>query len=153
MNKVVLIGRLARDPEVRYSQNDTSMAIARFTVAVDRRGRSNNQDGQTADFISCVAFRQAAELLEKYFTKGNRIGVYGHIQTGSYTNKDGARVYTTDVVVDEAEFVESRGDGAGNSNGNYGSGFTAPTPSQAPASNDGGFMNIPDGIDEDLPFN
>ena len=149
MNKVVLIGRLVRDPEVRYSQNDTSMAIARFSLAVDRRGRSNNPDGQTADFISCVAFGRTAEFIEKYFTKGNRIGVYGHIQTGSYTNKDGARVYTTDVVVDEAEFVESRGDGAGNA----GSGFTAPAPSQAPASNDGGFMNIPDGIDEDLPFN
>ena len=149
MNKVVLIGRLARDPEVRYSQNDTSMAIARFSLAVDRRGRSNNQDGQTADFISCVAFGRTAEFIEKYFTKGNRIGVYGHIQTGSYTNKDGARVYTTDVVVDEAEFVESRNDGSANA----GSGFTAPIQNQAPASNDGGFMNIPDGIDEELPFN
>lgn len=150
MNKVVLIGRLARDPEVRYSQNDTSMAIARFSLAVDRRGRSNNsQDGQTADFISCVAFGRTAEFIEKYFTKGNRIGVYGHIQTGSYTNKDGARVYTTDVVVDEAEFVESRSEGAGNA----GSGFTAPASNQAPAPAGDGFMNIPDGIDEDLPFN
>lgn len=150
MNKVVLIGRLARDPEVRYSQNDTSMAIARFSLAVDRRGRSNNsQDGQTADFISCVAFGRTAEFIEKYFTKGNRIGVYGHIQTGSYTNKDGARVYTTDVVVDEAEFVESKGETAGNA----GSGFTAPAFNQAPAPAGDGFMNIPDGIDEDLPFN
>lgn len=148
MNKVVLIGRLARDPEVRYSQNDTSMAIARFSLAVDRRGRSNNPDGQTADFISCVAFGRTAEFIERYFTKGNRIGVYGHIQTGSYTNKDGARVYTTDVVVDEAEFVESRNDGS-----NAGSGFSAPVNNNAPASNDGGFMNIPDGIDEELPFN
>lgn len=149
MNKVVLIGRLARDPEVRYSQNDTSMAIARFSLAVDRRGRANNQDGQTADFISCVAFGRTAEFIEKYFTKGNRIGVYGHIQTGSYTNKDGAKVYTTDVVVDEAEFVEGRSESAGNA----GSGFTAPSQSQAPAPAGDGFMNIPDGIDEDLPFN
>ena len=149
MNKVVLIGRLVRDPEVRYSQNDTSMAIARFSLAVDRRSSRNNQDGQTADFISCVAFGRTAEFLEKYFTKGNRIGVYGHIQTGSYTNKDGARVYTTDVVVDEAEFVESKGDNSGNA----GLGFTAPTRSQDPAPAGDGFMNIPDGIDEDLPFN
>lgn len=150
MNKVVLIGRLARDPEVRYSQNDTSMAIARFSLAVDRRGRSNNsQDGQTADFISCVAFGRTAEFIEKYFTKGNRIGVYGHIQTGSYTNKDGAKVYTTDVVVDEAEFVESKGEASNNA----GSGFTAPAYNQAPAPAGDGFMNIPDGIDEDLPFN
>ena len=147
MNKVVLIGRLARDPEVRYSQNDTSMAIARFSLAVDRRGRSNNQDGQTADFISCVAFGRTAEFIEKYFVKGNRIGVYGHIQTGSYTNKDGARVYTTDVVVDEAEFVESKGTAPADMGG-----FSAPTQS-APATSGDSFMNIPDGIDEDLPFN
>ena len=147
MNKVVLIGRLARDPEVRYSQNDTSMAIARFSLAVDRRRSANSQDGQSADFISCVAFGRTAEFIEKYFTKGRRIGVYGHIQTGSYTNKEGAKVYTTDVVVDEAEFVESRGDNAAND-----SGFTAPSQSQAAPAGDG-FMNIPDGIDEDLPFN
>jgi len=146
MNKVVLIGRLARDPEVRYSQNDTSMAIARFTLAVDRRRASNNQDGQSADFISCVAFGRTAEFIEKYFSKGNRLGVVGHIQTGSYTNKDGAKVYTTDVVVDEAEFVESKGENSGNS------GFTAPSQGQAAPAGDG-FMNIPDGIDEDLPFN
>ena len=147
MNKVVLIGRLARDPEVRYSQNDTSMAIARFSLAVDRRRAANSQDGQSADFISCVAFGRTAEFIEKFFTKGRRIGVYGHIQTGSYTNKDGAKVYTTDVVVDEAEFVDSKGD---NPNGE--SGFSAPSQSQAAPAGDG-FMNIPDGIDEDLPFN
>ena len=134
MNKVVLIGRLARDPEVRYSQNDTSMAIARFSLAVDRRRSANNQDGQSADFISCVAFGRTAEFIEKYFTKGRRIGVYGHIQT-------------TDVVVDEAEFVESRGDNTASD-----SGFTAPSQNQAAPAGDG-FMNIPDGIDEDLPFN
>lgn len=147
MNKVVLIGRLARDPEVRYSQNDTSMAIARFSLAVDRRRSANNQDGQSADFISCVAFGRTAEFIEKYFTKGRRIGVYGHIQTGSYTNKEGAKVYTTDVVVDEAEFVESRSDNTASD-----SGFTAPSQNQAAPAGDG-FMNIPDGIDEDLPFN
>ena len=147
MNKVVLIGRLARDPEVRYSQNDTSMAIARFSLAVDRRRSANNQDGQSADFISCVAFGRTAEFIEKYFTKGRRRGVYGHIQTGSYTNKEGAKVYTTDVVVDEAEFVESSGDNTASD-----SGFTAPAQNQAAPAGDG-FMNIPDGIDEDLPFN
>ena len=147
MNKVVLIGRLARDPEVRYSQNDTSMAIARFSLAVDRRRSANNQDGQSADFISCVAFGRTAEFIEKYFTKGRRIGVYGHIQTGSYTNNEGAKVYTTDVVVDEAEFVESRGDNTASD-----SGFTAPAQNQAAPAGDG-FMNIPDGIEEDLPFN
>jgi len=151
MNKVVLIGRLARDPEVRYSQNDGSMAIARFSIAVDRRRAANNQDAQTADFISCVAFGRTAEFIEKYFSKGNRIGVYGHIQTGSYTNKDGVKVYTTDVVVDEAEFVESKGDGQGAAPMGGNNGFQ--TPSQAPASAADGFMNIPEGIDEELPFN
>ena len=152
MNRVVLVGRLARDPEVRYSQNDTSMAIARFTIAVDRRRASNSQDGQNADFISCVAFGKQAEFIEKYFTKGNRIGVCGHIQTGSYTNRDGAKVYTTDVVVDDVEFVESKSE----SSSNMGSGFSAPTqnssPAPIPASD--GFMNLDDdGIDETLPFN
>ena len=149
MNKVVLIGRMARDPEVRYSQNDTSMAIARFSLAVDRRRATNNQDGQSADFISCVAFGRTAEFIEKYFTKGRRIGVYGHIQTGSYTNKDGAKVYTTDVVVDEAEFVDSKGDNPGGND----TGFSAPSNNQPVAPAGDGFMNIPDGIDEDLPFN
>ena len=147
MNKVVLIGRMARDPEVRYSQNDTSMAIARFSLAVDRRRAANNQDGQSADFISCVAFGRTAEFIEKYFTKGRRIGVYGHIQTGSYTNKDGAKVYTTDVVVDEAEFVDSKNDNQGADTG-----FTAPSNSQPVAPAGDGFMNIPDGIEEELPF-
>jgi len=146
MNKVVLIGRLARDPEVRYSQSETSMAIARFSLAVDRRRAANSQDGQTADFISCVAFGRTAEFIEKYFVKGNRIGVYGHIQTGSYTNKDGARVYTTDVVVDEAEFVESKGTAPADMGG-----FTAPS-APAPAASGDSFMNIPDGIEEELPF-
>lgn len=152
MNKVILIGRLARDPEVRYSQgSEGQFAIARFSVAVDRRGRRNqNSEEQSADFISCVAFRQQAELLEKYFKKGNRIGIVGHIQTGSYTNKDGQKVYTTDVMVDEIEFVESKGAQGGStgySNESQGSGFGSA------ASSDGGFMNIPDGVEDDLPFN
>lgn len=131
MNKVQLVGRLTKDAEVRYSQGDSQMAIARFTVAVDRRGKNNE-----ADFISCVAFGKTAEFIEKYFSKGNRIGVCGHIQTGSYTDKDGKKVYTTDVIVDEAEFVENK--------------CNAETP--APQKSDDGFMNIPDNIDEDLPF-
>lgn len=149
MNRVVLVGRLARDPEVRYSQNDSSMAIARFTIAVDRRRASNAQDGSNADFISCVAFGKQAEFIEKYFTKGNRIGVCGHIQTGSYTNRDGAKVYTTDVVVDDVEFVESKSESSAS-----GVGFTAPSQSAAPSPAGDGFMNLDDdGIDETLPFN
>ena len=146
MNKVILVGRLTKDPEVKNTASQ--VPFCNFTVAVDRRFKDANGQRQ-ADFISCVAFGRTAEFIEKYFTKGNRIGVYGHIQTGSYTNKDGARVYTTDVVVDEAEFVESRSEGAGNA----GSGFTAPASNQAPAPAGDGFMNIPDGLEEELPFN
>jgi len=149
MNNVVLVGRLARDPEVRYSQGDSSMAIARFTTAVDRRRSNNNQDGQSADFISCVAFGRQAEFIEKYFTKGSLIGVSGHIQTGSYTNRDGVKVYTTDVVVDNVEFVGSKSDNASNA------GFApAQNSSAAPTPAGNGFMNLEDdGIDETLPFN
>lgn len=137
MNKVQLVGRLAKDPEVRYANNDTSMAIARFTMAVDRRGKKEGE--QTADFISCVAFSKTAEFIEKYFRKGNPIGLCGHIQTGSYTDKDGIRRYTTDVIVDECEFVQSKG-------------TAEQTETTAPATHEGGFMDVPDGIDEDLPF-
>lgn len=105
MNKAFLMGRLTKDPEVRYSQGENSMAIARFTVAIDRKGKDAG-----ADFISCVSFGKPADLIEKYFKKGNRICIAGHIQTGSYTNKDGAKVYTTDVVVDELDFVDSKSD-------------------------------------------
>lgn len=131
MNKVQLIGHMTKDAEVRYAQNDTNTAIARFTVAVDRRGKNDD-----ADFISCVAFGKTAEFIEKYFNKGMKIGICGHIQTGSYTNNDGKKVYTTNVVADEAEFVERKQDGA-----------------PAPQADADGFMSIPDGIDEDLPFN
>ena len=145
MNKVILMGRLTRDPEVRYSQGETPMAIARYSLAVDRRGRTQ-QDGQTADFINCVAFGKSGEFAEKYFRKGTKVLVTGRIQTGSYTNKDGAKVYTTDVVVEDQEFAESKANANGNA-GNTGNDVPAPMPETD------GFMNIPDGIDEELPFN
>ena len=146
MNKVILMGRLTRDPEVRYSQGDNAMAVARYTLAVDRRFNRNNDD-QTADFISCVAFGRSGEFAEKYLHKGTKIAITGRIQTGSYTNKDGVKVYTTDVVVEDQEFDESK-----NSAGSGDSGF-APAGRPAPAAAGDGFMNIPDGIDEELPFN
>ena len=151
MNKVILMGRLTRDPEVRYSQGETALAIARYTLAVDRRfarrGDGNGNE-QTADFISCVAFGRSAEFAEKYLRQGTKIAVTGRIQTGSYTNKDGQRVYTTEVVVEEQEFAESKAAAANN-----GDGF-APARPAAPAMDAGdGFMNIPEGIDEELPFN
>ena len=146
MNKVILMGRLTRDPDVRYSQQgERQMAIARYTLAVDRRMRGSN--GETmADFIPCVAFNQAAEFAEKYFHQGTKIVVTGRIQTGSYTNKDGQKVYTTDIVVEDQEFAESKA-----SSQNSASQTSRPAPSSAV--NDG-FMNIPDGVeDEGLPFN
>ena len=145
MNKVILMGRLTRDPEVRYSQGEQATAIARYTIAVDRRGRRDG-DQQTADFTGCVAFGRLGEFAEKYLRKGTKIAIVGRIQTGSYTKADGTKVYTTDVVVEECEFAESKGSG---DNG----GFT-PVDRPAPSSAAGdGFMNIPDGIDEELPFN
>ena len=145
------MGRLTREPDVRYSQNsDGSMAVARYTLAVDRRRAWTNSDGaeQTADFISCVAFGRQGEFAEKYLHQGTKIAITGRIQTGSYTNKDGQRVYTTDVVVDDQEFAESKASAA--------SSEAAYTPSRSnPAAPAGdGFMNIPDGVeDEGLPFN
>lgn len=147
MNKVILMGRLTRDPEVRYSQGEQATAIARYTLAVDRRGRRDG-DQQTADFINCVAFGRLGEFAEKYLRKGTKIAIVGRIQTGSYTKPDGQKVYTTDVVVDECEFAESKSASENNS-----SSFT-PIDRPAPSSAAGdGFMNIPDGIDEELPFN
>ncbi len=143
MNKVILMGRLTRDPEVRYSAGDNAMAVARFSLAVDRRRRANGSDEQTADFINCVSFGRQAEFAEKYLRKGTKLLVTGRIQTGSYTNKDGVKVYTTDVVVEEQEFAESKGSSEN-------SGFTPSAP--MPQSAGDGFMNIPDGIDEELPF-
>ena len=147
MNKVVLVGRLTRDPEVRYSQGESATAVARYTVAVDRRFK---RDGEpTADFVPCVVFGRSAEFAEKYFRQGMRVAISGRIQTGSYTNKEGARVYTTDVIVEDQEFAESRGE----SEANRGS-YQQAAPSAAPSVDAGdGFMNIPDGIDEELPFN
>lgn len=152
MNKVILMGRLTRDPEVRYSQGDSPMAIARYTLAVDRRFTRNN-DENTADFISCVAFGKSGEFAEKYLRKGTKIAVTGRIQTGSYTNKDGVKVYTTDVVVEDQEFAESK-NSASNAGGGFGGGSAgSANQSAAPVAASDGFMNIPDGIDEELPFN
>lgn len=151
MNKVILMGRLTRDPEVRYSAGENATAVARYTLAVDRRFRREGSD-QTADFIGCVAFGRSAEFAEKYFRQGLKVVVTGRIQTGSYTNKDGVRVYTTDVVVEDQEFAESK-NASQASEGSYQAAQPAqsrPTPSAASGD---GFMNIPDGIDEELPFN
>jgi len=149
MNKVILMGRLTRDPEVRYSQGETPLAIARYTLAVDRRFSRNNggDNQQTADFISCVAFGKSGEFAERYLRKGIKIAVTGRIQTGSYTNRDGQTVYTTEVVVEDQEFAESK-----NSNSGSDGGYTGNS-RQAPSGAGDGFMNIPDGIDEELPFN
>lgn len=147
MNKVILMGRLTRDPEVRYSQGEQAMAIARYTLAVDRRFRRDG-DQQTADFINCVAFGRSGEFAEKYFHKGIKVVVTGRIQTGSYTNQEGQKVYTTDVVVEEQEFAESKAASEGQGGGYQPAG--RPEPSAAVGD---GFMNIPDGIDEELPFN
>lgn len=138
MNKVILMGRLTRDPEVRYSQGERSMAIARYTLAIDRRKTQQNSD-PGADFINCVAFDRAGEFAEKYFRQGLRVLISGHLQTGSYTNKDGQKVYTTEVIVESQEFADSRRDGSG---------------AGSRGSKDDEFMNIPDNVeDEGLPFN
>ncbi|MEG1780961.1 MAG: single-stranded DNA-binding protein [Clostridium sp.] len=147
MNKVILMGRLTRDPEVRYSQGDNAMAIARYTLAVDRRFKRQGEE-QTADFITCVAFGKAGEFAEKYFRKGTKVAVSGRIQTGSYTNKDGVKVYTTEVVTEDQEFAESKNSSSGE--GGYTNNNARPESTTAVGD---GFMNIPDGIDEELPFN
>lgn len=149
MNKVILMGRLTRDPEVRYSAGDNALAIARYTLAVDRRFK---RDGEaTADFISCVSFGKTAEFAEKYFRQGTKIAVTGRIQTGSYTNREGQKVYTTEVVVEEQEFAESKSSNDNYQRNNYVSHESAPSAPAGGASADG-FMNIPEGIDEELPF-
>lgn len=138
MNKVILIGRLTKEPDIRYTQGNEPIAVARYTLAVDRKTKS--QDGnREADFISCVAFRKSAEFAEKYLHQGMKIAVSGRIQTGSYTNRDGQKVYTTDVVVEEHDFCEKRAEGQ-------------PAPISEPGAD--GFMNIPDDVDDEgLPFN
>ena len=154
MNKVILMGRLTRDPEVRYSAGDNSTAVARYTLAVDRRFRRDGNDGQSADFIGCVAFGRSAEFAEKYLRQGTKVVVTGRIQTGSYTNRDGQKVYTTDVVVEDQEFAESKAASADSGMMRQPSPLAAaPMPSPSQASAGDGFMNIPDGIDEELPFN
>lgn len=142
MNKVILMGRLTRDPDVRYSQNaDGTMAVARYTLAVERKYQKNdNNNGQNADFISCVAFGKLGEIAEKYFHQGTKLVIQGHIQTGSYTNKEGQKVYTTDVIIEDQEFAESKS--SDNSNSRL-----------EPNSQADGFMNIPDGENDELPFN
>ena len=176
MNKVILMGRLTRDPDVRYTQGDNSMCIARYTMAVDRRfSRGNGNDNDNADFIPCVVFGKSAEFTEKYLKKGTKMAIVGRIQTGSYTNKDGVKVYTTEVVVEEQEFAESKGGGNGAQNGGYtNNGYNQNGGAQNRNYGNGGgnsyqqnggspqgvyqqdsldnFMNIPDGIDEELPF-
>lgn len=139
MNKVILMGRLTRDPEVRYTQGEQAMAVARYTLAVDRRGK--NQEN-SADFIQCVAFGKAGEFAERYLHKGTKIVLTGRIQTGSYTNKEGQRVYTTDIVAEDQEFAESKNT---ESSGTYSN-----QPAPAPQQNDGGFMSVDE--DSELPF-
>ena len=149
MNKVILMGRLTRDPDVRVTAGEKQMTISRYTLAVDRRRKSDNGE-QTADFISCVAFDRAAEFAEKYFHQGMRVLITGHIQTGSYTNKEGQKIYTTDVVIEDQEFADSKGAAANVSDGGF---QPASRPQPGNAVGDG-FMNIPDGVDDEgLPFN
>ena len=144
MNKVILMGRLTRNPEVRYGAGENSTAVARYTIAVERRFKRDGE--QSADFIGCVASGRNAEFAEKYLRQGTKIVLTGRIQTGSYTNRDGQKVYTTDIVVEEQEFAESKAATAGNGGqGNYSRSSSAPSDAN-------GFMNIPDGIDDELPF-
>ena len=146
MNKVILIGRLTREPEVRYSQGENASAVARYTLAVDRRFK--REGDATADFISCVCFGKLAEFAEKYLKQGTKMVVSGRIQTGSYTNRDGVKVYTTEVVIEEQDFAESKAAAAQNSN----MGVPQPSAPQPSAAASDGFMNIPDGLEEELPF-
>lgn len=143
MNKVILMGRLTRDPEVRYTAGDNAIVVARYTLAVDRKFQREGEPG--ADFIPCVAFDKRAEFAEKYLRKGTKIVISGRISTGKYTNKDGQTVYTTEVVIEECEFAESKAGSGRNQQTDSGSSM--------PADSGDGFMNIPDGIDEELPFN
>ena len=146
MNRVILMGRLVRDPEIRYTSGERSMAVARYTLAVDRRGRARGKDNEpAADFINIVAFDKAGEFVEKYFRQGLRVLVSGRIQTGSDTNKEGQKVHTTDVIAEDQEFA----DGKSSAGGNQQDGRQAPSGAIGD-----GFMNIPDGVeDEGLPFN
>ena len=150
MNKVILMGRLTRDPDIRYTQGQDQTCIARFTLAVDR-GRK--REGQVnADFPSCVAFGKIGEFVEKWIRKGTKVAVTGRLQTGSYTNRDGVKIYTTDVVIESMEFAESKAASSGSATANTAAAHAQdPQPAEGDAGIDG-FMNIPDGIDEELPF-
>lgn len=171
INKVVLLGRVVRNPEVRYSQGDNPICICRYTLAVPRKYRKEGEPD--ADFINCIAFGKLAEFAEKYFVSGKRYCIAGHLQTGSYTNKDGKTVYYTEVVVEEQDFADNA-DNAGNGNGNAGGGSQQKSGNQRQGQNNNqqsggnkasgarqqnqqpagdGFMDVPDGIDEELPFN
>lgn len=149
MNKTILMGRLTRDPEIRYSSGDEPTAIARYTLAVDRRYKRQGDD-QTADFINCVVFGRGAEFAENYLHQGTKIVAVGRIQTGSYTNKDGHKVYTTEVIVEEQEFAESKAAAQNENRGSSTGNISRPAPASDPGD---GFMDIPDAIEEELPFN
>lgn len=155
MNKVILCGRLTKDPNISYSSGERQMCIARYTLAVDRRGRRNGDNGEnTSDFIPCVAFDKAAEFAEKYLKQGTKMLVTGHIQTGRYTNKDGQTVYTTDVIIEDQEFAESKSAASNNSNNSFASNFQKSESRTSSSDAGDGFMNIPDGVvDDNLPFN
>lgn len=154
MNKIFLMGRLTNDPETRYTQGENPVAIARYTLAVDRRYKKDGEP--TADFLRCVAIGRNAEFAEKYFRKGTKLVICGHIQTGSYTNKDGQKVYTTDIYVDEQEFAESKSSAESRESTGQTQNAKAPSAPQTPPSpaydTGDGFMNIPDGIEDELPF-
>ena len=157
MNKVILMGRLTRDPEVRYSQGASQTAVARFSIAVDRRFKREGEPD--ADFFNCTSFGKQAEFVERYLHKGTKVVLSGRVQNDNYTNKDGQMVYSVRVMVDEIEFAESKNASGGNdggyNNNNYNNGGYAGGGSNVPAASGAGdgFMNIPDGIDEELPFN
>ena len=152
MNKVILMGRLTRDPEVRYSAGENATAVGRYTLAVDRRFKQDGQ--QSADFISCVTFGKNAEFAEKYLRRGIKIAITGRIQTGSYTNKEGRKIYTTDVIVEEQEFAESKNSSGTDREARDEAALQQSGYHQEKMTTDeNGFMNIPDGIDEELPFN
>ena len=149
MNKVILIGRLTRDPDIRYSAGENGTTVARYTLAVDRRFRRDGD--QSADFKNCVAFGRAAEFAEKYLHQGIKMAVTGRIQTGSYTNRDGQKVYTTDVIIEDQEFAESK-NASGSTGFQPADAPRASAPEEPEAPSDDGFMNIPDGLEEELPF-
>lgn len=152
MNKVILMGRLTRDPEVRYSQGASQTVVGRFSVAVDRRFKREGEPD--ADFFNCTCFGKQAEFVERYLHKGTKVVLSGRVQNDNYTNKDGQMVYSVRIMVEEIEFAESKNASGGNSDGGYNNGGFGDRNSAPAASGAGdGFMNIPDGIDEELPFN